>query len=310
MANPSTVWAQLSLPASPVGSIPFVTYDTVTVVTDVQYFWYNQTAHQLSVQGNNPYASGASAGDQTGSDTINTYWNIDSYWPWSSAVTSPLGANGTTAGHTVSSSRGTGPVPVISQSLDFIGKFSGWCYTGASNGTPVGPVYQEIAGINIYAAGTTGSINGIGGELRIFTKADNGTQFESFKFTTTGNFVPINPSTTVNATACMLGAPNYGFAGFYLAYQVNVTYYYPSTLGTTSTPAGRVKMSAGSSSFTMNNSLINANSVVLWTLESNDATATYIRWVDTTNQSTGVSVVHLNANSTSTVQLSYIIISG
>lgn len=40
MSNPSTVWASLSLPISPVGSIPFVSTDGATIITDVSNFKY------------------------------------------------------------------------------------------------------------------------------------------------------------------------------------------------------------------------------------------------------------------------------
>jgi hypothetical protein len=40
MTNPSTIWASLSLPQSPVGSIPFVDIDLVTIITDVSNFFY------------------------------------------------------------------------------------------------------------------------------------------------------------------------------------------------------------------------------------------------------------------------------
>lgn len=40
MANPSTVWAQLSLPYSPVGSVPYVTTDGQSILTDVLHFKY------------------------------------------------------------------------------------------------------------------------------------------------------------------------------------------------------------------------------------------------------------------------------
>lgn len=42
MGNPSTIWAQLSLPNPPVGSIPFVFTDSTTIVTDVVNFFYAQ----------------------------------------------------------------------------------------------------------------------------------------------------------------------------------------------------------------------------------------------------------------------------
>lgn len=43
MANPSTIWAQLALPYSPVGCVPFVADDGVTIVTDVLNFNYCST---------------------------------------------------------------------------------------------------------------------------------------------------------------------------------------------------------------------------------------------------------------------------
>lgn len=40
MANPSTVWAQLALPYTPVGDVPFVDVDNITIVTEHLYFNY------------------------------------------------------------------------------------------------------------------------------------------------------------------------------------------------------------------------------------------------------------------------------
>lgn len=47
MSNPSTVWAQLSLPNSPVGAIPFVFTDGVTIMVDPTNFKYTQAADVL-----------------------------------------------------------------------------------------------------------------------------------------------------------------------------------------------------------------------------------------------------------------------
>lgn len=41
MSNPSTVWAQLATPNPPAGSIPFVTTDGATIITDVLNFAYS-----------------------------------------------------------------------------------------------------------------------------------------------------------------------------------------------------------------------------------------------------------------------------
>lgn len=53
MSNPSTVWTALSLPTSPVGSIPFVDTDGVTIITDVANFFYNDTGSTLNNTFNN-----------------------------------------------------------------------------------------------------------------------------------------------------------------------------------------------------------------------------------------------------------------
>lgn len=58
MSTPSTVWAQLSTPLSPVGSVPFVGSDGVSIITDVNNFFYsnavgtgNILAGQLKLSG-------------------------------------------------------------------------------------------------------------------------------------------------------------------------------------------------------------------------------------------------------------------
>lgn len=48
MTNPSTVWTQLSMPNPPQASIPFVTTDGATIVTDVLNFFYSQGLSALS----------------------------------------------------------------------------------------------------------------------------------------------------------------------------------------------------------------------------------------------------------------------
>lgn len=75
----STIWAQLASPSSPVGSVPFVFTDGVTIVTDVVYLAYQQSGaayagsvmpYQLSVYGGHRVAySDTTAG--TGNVTIN-----------------------------------------------------------------------------------------------------------------------------------------------------------------------------------------------------------------------------------------------
>lgn len=49
MGNPSTVWAQLSMPNPPAGSVPFVASDNVTIITDVTNFNYNPVTKTLTI---------------------------------------------------------------------------------------------------------------------------------------------------------------------------------------------------------------------------------------------------------------------
>jgi hypothetical protein len=48
MSNPSVLWATLSLPNTPVGSIPFVNVDGVSIITDVLNFYYTQATATLA----------------------------------------------------------------------------------------------------------------------------------------------------------------------------------------------------------------------------------------------------------------------
>lgn len=55
MSNPSTIWAQLSLPNPAVGSVPFVFTDGATIVTDVVNFFYTQAGLSSYAVGQVPY---------------------------------------------------------------------------------------------------------------------------------------------------------------------------------------------------------------------------------------------------------------
>lgn len=47
MSNPSTIWATLSVPNPPIGSVPFVLTDSASIVTDVGNFLYKQSGDSL-----------------------------------------------------------------------------------------------------------------------------------------------------------------------------------------------------------------------------------------------------------------------
>ena len=275
---PSTIWTPGT---NPVGSISFTYLDGVQLASDVANLYWNQASHILSVN------AGA---DQTGTDSINTYYNNDSYWPYNPVIV-PLGANGTTAGYTVSSSRGTGSVPVVSNTGDFIGKFSGWAYSGTI------PVYLEIAGINIYAAGTNGSASGLGGEMRFATKGDNTIEVEWIKLTNLGVFTPVSVANPVS-----LGATTLGWSAFYLAYAANIV---PGFAATINQPTGRFIMSAAHSTFLLTNSLVSPTSIVIVTPETIDAVATGVRAVV---PGAGFFTLYVNALANANMQFNFLVV--
>lgn len=281
MGNPSTIWSQLSLPLSAAGSVPYVDSDGITIVTKVSYFWFNPLSYQLSV---------GTQGDQSGTDSLNTYFNVDAYAPYNPLV-SPLGANGTTAAHTVSTSRGSGVSPAINITGDFIGKFSAWAYTGSF------PVYMELAGLTAYVAGTTNSVNGAAGELRFFAKPDNvATPVEYFKLSASGVLQPISSGSSV------LGAAGFGWNGLFLTYTNTAV---AGTAVTCNAPSGRVVLSATHNILTVTNSFVTTTSIVIPVVESGDATAQYVKTVTVGN---GFFTLTMNANSTGTVGFSFLVI--
>lgn len=273
-----TIW---TLGSTPVGSISFTYLDGLQITQDVANLWWNQNLHQLSI------SCGA---DQTGNDSLNTYYNQDTYWLYNSTIAG-LGSNGTTAAHTVSSSRGTGPVPTISNTGDFIGKFSAFSYTGST------PSYQEVGSINYYASGTNGSANGIGGEMRLATKQDNSVEVEWIKLTSSGAFSPLTDNTV------SLGSTALGWSAFYTHYAASTT---PGTTVTINGISGRFQLSSGAASIVVTNSLVTATSIVMVMLETNDATATFLKSVV---PAAGSFTVTVNANATATTKFSFFVVS-
>ena len=288
MGNPTTIWASLALPYSAVGSIPFVDYDGLTITTDVYGLWYNDPANQLSV---------GTMNDRGGTDTLNLYYQGDSYWPWNLSGQNPL-TKSQTSGWTVTSSRGTGTAPLVSQDQDFIGKYSGWAFTG----NPF-PLYQEIAGINIYASGNFDAVAGLGGSLRLFTKQNNSAQVEWIELDQQGRLHPVAP-------LVLLGKPNNGGAGsnpvnslsyygLYLAYQLMT----PGQT-TVNTPMGKVIVLAGQSQVVVTNNLVSTNSIIHGMQETNDVTANGIKSITPSN---GSFTIRLNAACTQNTAVNFIV---
>lgn len=102
-------------------------------------------------------------GDFTGTDTLNIYYQGDSYLPQSAVSANVVGQS---PGWTTSSSRGTGHAPANLQDGDFVGVFGAYGYTGAGS-------YQELSAWRHVAQGTTSNTNGTGAEAQLWTKRDD-----------------------------------------------------------------------------------------------------------------------------------------
>jgi hypothetical protein len=266
------------MPNPAAGSVPFVFTDNATIVADVLNLWWNQAARQLSV---------GTAGDDTGTDTINTYFQQDSYAPNSQTV---QGANsGSSAGHTVSSSRGTGQTPASSQQGDFIGRFTGWSFQSTPG------IWKELAGLWAFAA-ASGTANNLGGELHLVTAADAGNAIDRITLDNQGNLFP----TTVDSAA--LGKTGLGWSAFTLdgifaAASGNVV---------VNKPSGTVQFAAAATTLTLSNSLIVAGkSLLFFQSLGNDATATFIKSCIISN---GQAVLTLNAAATGVVVFGFLLV--
>jgi hypothetical protein len=102
--------------------------------------------------------------DFNGTDTFNIYYQGDAYLAQSATAANTTGQ---TAGWTVSSSRGTGHAPAISQDGDFVGLFGAYNYSGTS------PAWQEAAAWRYVTQGTNAAATGIGGQAQLWTKRDD-----------------------------------------------------------------------------------------------------------------------------------------
>ncbi len=111
---------------------------------------------QLSVGTNN---------DFTGTDTLNIYYQGDSYLAQSAVAANTTGQS---AGWTVSTSRGTGHAPVINEDGDFIGVYGAYNYSGST------PAFQEAASWRYVTQGNSAALAGIGGQAQLWTKQDDG----------------------------------------------------------------------------------------------------------------------------------------
>jgi hypothetical protein len=121
----------------------------------------------------------------------------------------------------------------------------------------------------------------------------------SIPFVYTDNFTIITDVS--NFSYDPVGTQLFVAGGFNCGYLQNGV---ASNSPTVNTASGRVTVPAGNASFTLNNALILAASIVVVNMETNDATATTIK---TIVPSLGKIVVTLNAASTSSITFSFIV---
>jgi hypothetical protein len=139
---------------------------------------------------------GVDGDTQTPTDTFNIRYQGDAYNPQSTIAANTVGQ---TPGWTVSTSRGTGTAPAVTQDGDFNGVFGAYAYTGGT------PSYQEIGAWRYVNQGTTGAASGIGGQAQLWTKRDDGASTLALRVdanqiaTFTGQVVVAN-STVSNTT--------------------------------------------------------------------------------------------------------------
>lgn len=243
--TPTNVWSALSVSSA-------VAYGIT---------WIDPNSLQPNVDANNlafKFGVGAyfnHSGDFSGTDAVNAGSQTDSYVPNGFAI----GTVGAAPGHSVSTSRGTRLLPTISLTGDPIGVIGAYPYLG--DGVIVGKNYYEVASTRYYVAGVHAT--NPGGEMRFGTKVDNGNYTEWVKLDVAGHLYPVAVSTS------KLGNPSKGWAAFYLDFTHNGV----TGAAVINKPAGSVQFAAAAQTLVVTNSLVTANSIIIPSVMSDDATA-------------------------------------
>ena len=278
----SAVWASLVAGGFAAGAIPYVASDN-TPTADIANLFWDSLNKRLNI---------TTAGDQTGTDPINSYAQHDQY-----NLQSVIGGNVATPwlstlmpGFTVSSSRGTIAVNAALQTSDFVGGFFGWGFIPTVVNTPI---YTPISGVWSVVRGVDANGN-LGGELHFGCKADSGV-FTDYGFVdSAGVFRP----TILGGMS--LGKTAFSFSGLFLQYTAS-----PGVGNQIqNTVTGRGSIAIGASTAIITNNKVSATSVVLLQLESNDATAT--RLIVTV--AGGSFTVTANANATAQTNFSFVVV--
>lgn len=276
----SAVWASLVTGGFAGGSIPYIAQDNTTAVDIANLFW-DSTNKRLQI---------ATVGDDTGTDSINTYAQQDSFQfnsqipgasPWLSALA---------PGMTVSSSRGNANLNAASQTGDYIGSFLAWAYLPT---VPATPIYTPVAGTWGLVRGVDAAGN-LGGELHFGTKADSGLFLDQMFLDAAGLLRP------TLAEGVGLGKTAFGwssiFFGFLNSAGVGAQIINKAT--------GRTGIAAGQTAVVVTNNKVTASSVVIPVLETVDATAKSV----IATPGAGNVTFTLNAACTGQVTVSFLVI--
>lgn len=276
----SAVWASLVAGGFAGGAIPYVAADN-TPTADIANLFWDSTNKRLNV---------ATAGDQTGTDTINTYAQQDTFQlqtsipavnPWLSVLSPQM---------TVSSSRGTVAVNAALQSGDFIGGYFAWGYIPTVVNTPI---YTPVAGIWGIVRGVDANGN-LGGELHFGTKADSGV-FADLGFLDSAGV--LRPTLS---EGMQLGKTAFGYSALFLGY-LNSAGVGAQVINKSS---GRSGIAAAGTTVVITNNKVTATSIVLVQLETVDATMKSL----IVTPGAGSFSVTGNAAATAQVQFSFLVV--
>lgn len=268
----SAVWASLVAGGFAGGSIPYIAADNTTAV-DISNLFYDATNKRLQL---------ITAGDITGTDSLNSYAQHDQF-QWNSQIPASPWLSTLPAGFTVSSARGNANLPAALQTGDYVGGFFGWGYLPILNPvyTPISGVWSQIRGVD--AAGN------LGGELHFGIKADSGVFADIGYIDAAGVFRP------TLSEGMQLGKTAFPFAALFLGY-LNSAGVGAQIINKSS---GRSGIAAGQTTVVITNSKVVAGSIVIAQLETVDATMKSLAVVP------GVGSFSVTGNAACTAQVAF-----